>query len=192
MTVCNSADLICASKGFVAFLKCITFSILGYLFRKPEFSSQFPFVTDSPERPPFLKMDFRYNYEDLFGLIYIQPLLLGGVLAFIWARKEPYVNWIALIPCSIFIALGVIAGAHARYILDFNSLIYIACSLSLLVALKNKAGIAKILIGFSIVWSLPVGFLLGIQGSLNAFSRLNPEMFSKIHSIFKPFERIFN
>jgi hypothetical protein len=163
-----------------------------YLFWAPTIGSSFPFVD---LRPAALDpaTTFPSGGEQIGGIAPVLPLaLLGSLCALVLAlRRDRAADAISLTAplyvhtASWLILLGLSTcwWVTARYALDFM-LLMSASAVVCIEAAEPRAWRVRIPLIILACWSIAIGVMLGFEGVVGSFERVNPELFRRLSSFF--------
>lgn len=162
-----------------------------YLFWTPAIGSAFPFVN---LRPAVLDpaTTFPSHGEQTGGVAPILPVAVAGSLcALILALRCRDAER----PAATTAAIHVVAGAWlvmlglstcwwvtARYSLDFMLLLSIGAVVCIEAAALRRWHLRLLLIVLA-CWSIVIGIMLGFEGVVGSFERVNPELFRRLAAL---------
>lgn len=185
-----------------------------YLFRAPELSLHFPFVTapwiDQYSWPFFIKLPSHYYYsEPVIGMLIAVPFVFFSVFVCMNVQRffkrgntapvieSPETKWwlLTLMGVTIIVFLTVLMffASMMRYMADFMPLLVLLSFYGFLCAMdryhdrKFTRGLLAVLFFLLSFVSILLGVLLGMSGANNHLLNNNPAVFYNLSRFFSKF-----
>ena len=175
---------------------------LEYQFWTPMVWTKFPFLEALGARVD-REITFPGDPEQVVGVFVIMPLAMIGsafaaLLALARVRDDPAAvaaRWVLAGAWLILLSLSTCWWIVARYSLDFMILMALASAVCIEIGLgmleRWRVATMPLRIGFALlaVYSILFGALMGFDGRMGAFRRVNPKMYQKVGTMLHVSER---